>query len=149
MHPNEMRTELLSQHANLRETIEQVRRGAGCVQGNDQMRAELRIRVGRLSKSLHEHNRREEELLRGFLATVDVWGPVREQVMNEEHLAEHVELCSAFVDATVVSDWWIPEGTLIDVLDRVLEHMAREERLFLSRDLLGDDTAVVDHLARG
>jgi hypothetical protein len=145
MNPKEIRTELLCQHAELRVMTEQVRRAVERVQGNDEMRAELRACVGRLSKSLREHNRREEGFLRGFLSTVDAWGKVREQAMNEEHDAEHIALCSALVDASAVSDRGIGDGLLIRVLDGVLEHMAREEILFLGEDVLGDEGAVVVH----
>jgi Hemerythrin HHE cation binding domain len=145
MTPNEIRAELLGQHADLRATIEQVRQAVGRVQGSDVMRAELRVALGRLSKGLRDHNRREEALLGAFLLTVDALGPVREQVMNEEHVAEHIELYDAFVDANAVSDAAIAQGTLVALLDRVIEHMAREERYFLGDDVLKGDRPIGDY----
>jgi hypothetical protein len=143
--PNEIRVELQGQHSDLRRTIEEVRQAVGRVQGDDVMRADLRVALGRLSRGLREHNRREEALLGAFLLTVDDRGPVREQVMNEEHAAEHIELCDAFVDANVVSDRGIGQGTLVALLDRVLEHMAREERYFLCEEVLNDDRPIADY----
>jgi hypothetical protein len=144
MNAAEIRDELLSQHANLRQIIDELHRSAGVgvpVAGTD---GEVAAHVVRLARALREHNRREETLLRGVLGSVDAWGPVREEIMNEEHAAEHEELGAALWSATVGPESGMTGGALVDLLERVLEHMAREERVFLSSDVLKEDAILGD-----
>jgi hypothetical protein len=88
MNLDDIRTELTVQHTNLRQMIEEVR---GLAQDSKPTGGELRARVDELGEMLREHNRREEELLRGILATIDAWGPIREEIMREHHVTEHRE----------------------------------------------------------
>jgi len=147
MSPNEIRGELLEQHAKLRGMIGEVQRAVGCAHESEAMRSELRACMDRLSLALRTHNHREEELLKGILVTVDAWGPVRAEIMSEQHAAEHVELYAVLSDANVTSRTAIVDGVLHAGLDRVLEHMAREEIAFLGEDVLRDDSVVVQQFS--
>jgi hypothetical protein len=143
MNPSEVRGELLEQHAKLRAIIGEVRRAARCAHESEAMRCELRACIDGLSLALRTHNHREDELLRGILAAVDAWGPVRAEIMSEQHVAEHVEIYTVFLDVNVTSHTAVGDGVLDAGLDRVLEHMAREEIAFLGADVLRDDSVVV------
>jgi hypothetical protein len=144
MTPKQIRVEILAQHAGLRAMIVETRRAIERVGGSEVTRAELRLHVGSIAHTLREHNRCEEELLRGVLFDADAWGPVREDIMSEEHASEHALLCGAMVDASVISDAGLSEGTLLRAFDQVLEHMSREESAFLNEDVLRDDAVVLD-----
>lgn len=111
------------------------------------MRGELRACLDRLSLLLRAHNGREEELLREILSTVDAWGPARAEIMGEQHVAEHAELSAILGDAKATSDTAIADGGLVLALDRLLEHMVREEKAFLGEDVLRDDSIDVDQFS--
>ena len=147
MSPSEIRDELLEQHASLRAMIEDVRWVAGRARESDGMPGELHDHVRRLALAFRAHNRREEEVLKGFLVTVDAWGPVREEIMSEEHVAEHVELYAALVDMNMTSRSAIAAGALAAGLDRVLDHMAREEIAYLGEDVLRDDGVMMNQFS--
>ena len=132
----------MAEHAKLRAMIEDVRVAAEHAHNGEAMRRELRARIDRLHVALRAHNRREEELLRGILVHVDAWGAVRMEIMSEEHVAEHVELCAMVMDAKVTSHSAILDGTLGATLDHVLKHMGREEIAFLGEDVLRDDSVI-------
>ena len=147
MNRNEIRSELLEQHAKLRVMVEAARRSVGHADESEAGRDELRACMDHLSLGLRAHNGREEELLRGILLTVDAWGPVRAEIMGERHLAEHAELSAILVDAKATSDTAIADGGLVLALDRLLEHMSREEKAFLGEDVLRDDNIDVDQFS--
>jgi hypothetical protein len=67
--------------------------------------------------------------------------------MSEQHVAEHAELGVVFADANMTSDAGIAGGVLLAVLERLLEHMACEEKAFLGDDVLRDDGVVVDQFS--
>jgi hypothetical protein len=139
MNATQIRTELLAQHMQLRELIAEARTAIGRVpMGQPEDDDGPAACLSRLASALHAHNRCEESLLKGVLVTVDAWGPVRAQVMNERHAAEHAELHGALLDTTLD-----PEhvGRLFD---RLLEHMGSEERAFLGEEVLRDDAIVID-----
>jgi hypothetical protein len=147
MNQNEIRSELREQHAGLRTMIEEARQAMGRAHESESMRGELRACVGRLSLGLRIHNLREEELLQGILSGVDAWGPARVQIMTEQHVAEHAELGVVLTDANATSDAGIAGGVVLAVLERLLEHMACEEKAFLGDDVLRDDGVVVDQFS--
>jgi len=158
MNIDEIRSELMSQHADLRRMIEDVR-GALRVTDAQAFKAsegELRARVTELARALQEHNRREEALLGEILPTIDAWGQVRREIMDEQH-AEHGQLIAALVspdtsggaahgrDSSTIP---LPPGDfLLATLARVLDHMEREEKAFLNEALLRDDGIVTDQFS--
>jgi hypothetical protein len=144
MNLDDIRTELTAQHTNLRRMIEEARMLAHDSQPTS---GELRARVEELYETLREHNRCEEDLLRGILANIDAWGPAREEVMREHHVKEHRELGMALTAPDTLSEEGIACGTLLGILDRILEHMAHEERTFLNESLLHDHGVVVEQFS--
>jgi hemerythrin HHE cation binding domain-containing protein len=147
MSPSEIRDELLEQHASLRAMIEDVRWVAGRAHESDGKPGELQDHMRRLALAFRAHNRREEEVLKGFLVSVDAWGPVREEIMSEEHVAEHVELYAALVDMNMTARSAIAAGALAAGLDRMLDHMAREEIAYLGEDVLRDDGVMMSQFS--
>jgi hypothetical protein len=143
MKTSQIREILLAEHAHLRERMDDVRSVAVQTRGRER-RIALRAAVERLAHELHEHTLNEERILRGLLRSVDAWGPVREEIMDQRHLAEHRELAAAAVEAIVVSDASVESGILSGILDRILEHMAVEEVVLLGDDVMGDHDPAID-----
>jgi Hemerythrin HHE cation binding domain len=142
MKKSEIRGVLLTEHAHLRKRIDEVRSTVR-MRGR-RRRIALRAAVDRLGHELHEHTRNEEKLLRGLLRDVDAWGPVREEIMAEGHLAEHREIIAAAIEAIVVCETSAKNGVLSAILDRILDHLTREEVVLLAEDVLCDDGAPTD-----
>jgi Hemerythrin HHE cation binding domain len=147
MNQRAIRGELLEEHARLRGMIGEVREAAANAPRVEATRQELRSRIQRLHTALRAHNCREEEILKDFLANVDAWGAVRVEIMGEEHIAEHVELCAMLLDVKLTSDSAILDGTLDAALDHVLNHMSREEIACLGEDVLRDDGVVEEQMS--
>ncbi len=137
MKASEIRAELLEQHAQIRALAEQAREAA--TRAGAGSRDELRRSVTRLGEVLRAHNLREEEALREIVRTIDAWGPVREEIMDEEHVAEHLELQAALFGTNAASDAETAATVVLSVLVRILAHMTHEEAVILSADVLRDD----------
>jgi hypothetical protein len=146
MTPSEIRVELLGQHAALRLMIQETCQVAERTGRGELLHEELRTLAVRLADGLRAHNRREEELLRRIIVTIDAWGPVRDAILSEQHVKEHNDLEAALVLAgTESSDAAAAAGSLVARLNHVLDHMAREEKAVLAADVLRDDTIVIDY----
>lgn len=141
MSPSEIRTELLAQHAALREIIRVTRRVAEAAQRGEAAREEVEQEVIRFGQALGRHNLREEELLRGIIPGADAWGWARGELMTAAHVREHEETYAALRGVAATLDEFAGAGVQL-LLDRVLEHMAMEETAFLNENVLRDD--VVD-----
>jgi hemerythrin len=136
---NEIRTTLLQQHAEIGVHIEETRAATAKWLKKEADYAQLRGCLARLANSVRMHNADEEEALRTVLPTLDVWGPVRTEVMLEEHGAEHSELYATLMEASVTSDPATAAAGIVRLLDRMVEHMAREEKAFLGADVLTEE----------
>ena len=142
MRPSEIRDELLAQHEELRAKISDVRRlidhqgrgGDGDLQGS----------ILRLAGVVSIHNAREEELMRDVFPTLDAWGPARAEVMREEHVLEHQELFDSLMASRDALDGGSLEGVR-ELLDNMLAHMEREEKVFLCKEVLCDDGVEPDY----
>lgn len=133
-----MRTELLQQHEGLRAKMRAAREAAlGCQRGEDR-HGELNACIAQLAVALHQHNAREEQLLRGLIKTIDAWGPARAEIMTDTHQREHVEVHQALVDAASAADASAAAATALRLLEDIATHMAREEDGFLGADVLDD-----------
>lgn len=133
--PTNALTELLSQHAALREMIGQcftllTELDSGRIEAHALMRE-----VTRLGAALTLHNQYEERFLRPVLAETDAFSAARVDRMVEEHTAEHAAL-GANLNAT-------PQE-LRGTLERLLAHLEAEERFFLSSNVLRNDIVVVE-----
>lgn len=144
MKPSEIRMELLKQHQELREIIEEARTAAERCACGEPARGDLQRCLVRLTDGVRLHNAREEDLMRGIFPTLDAWGPARADVMLEEHMREHKELYTALVSAHSDGDAKVSSASAIFLVDQMLVHMSREEKAFLGEDVLSDEGALPD-----
>ncbi len=142
MTANQIRERLLDDHAKLRVLIEDSRKGLRLVKGS--VPVEIAAQLGHLAAALRAHNDREEAMLREVVKTVDAWGPVRVEIMNESHEKEHDDLLGA-LGVTASGDPAAVTKRVGAALDRLLAHMAHEETVLLDADVLRDDSVVIDY----
>jgi hypothetical protein len=143
MTPNEIRAELLEQHAELRKMVDRARpcSDPACHDGltvQDHLR-EMRL----LAYAVQRHNQREEHLLRDLLLTVDAWAQARAEVMTDEHVREHEAFYRGLL-ATPGAPFELAKGDINRVLDALLNHMDHEEQAFLNDRVLRDDFVAVE-----
>jgi hypothetical protein len=131
----DIRTELLAEHADLRKRIDEAREAAVAVSSGRSNHGHLQSLTDDLAGALRAHNDREEELLGEVLPTLDAWGHVRREIMTEQHISEHGELADAVEGLDSLFQRTAREA-FIATLDRVLEHMEREEKTVLNDPLL-------------
>ncbi len=144
MKPSDIRSELLRQHEDLRARMRVTRAVAErCLAGED-VREELRRLLTSLTDAVRAHNSREEVLMSNVFPELDAWGPVRREVMNEEHILEHEKLVNALVETHADSDPRPAVKVALELFDQMTEHMAREEKVFLGTDVLNDEESPPD-----
>jgi hypothetical protein len=127
MRPSEIRDELLSQHADLRERLQAVRRGFEQWARGEASRARVRDQLAQLADALQAHDEREERVLRELIG------------LDDRHVREHRELVSTLGGIRQVSDPHEGGGQLQKFCTRVLQHMSQEEKAFLNASVLTDD----------
>jgi hemerythrin len=93
-----------------------------------------------LVDAVRRHNQREEHLLRDLIPTVDAWGQMRAEIMTDEHVHEHNLLHRTLLGTP--SELAGPD--ISQLLDRLIQHMAREEEAFLNERVLRDDVVAID-----
>jgi hypothetical protein len=143
MMPSEIRAELVEQHEALRALAREARGAAEHV-GHDAHGAdEVRWRLSAVLEALAAHNAREEALLDDVIPTVDAWGAVRASLMTMRHREEHEALRAALRDARDATAE-IAAALGRTAIDRVLVHMAEEEREILAANVLRDDLCAID-----
>jgi hypothetical protein len=141
--PSEIRLELLQEHQELRMTIAETRNAAARALTYPSAFKELRACALLLCDRLRTHNRHEEELLQDLLPTVDAWGSVYAESTKEHH-SEHEQLSEALAGASDVLEIGVFQETVLSTIDRVLDHMAHEEKAYLRENVLRDDVIVID-----
>ncbi len=144
MNPSDIRTELLRQHEDLRARIRVLRAVTERCLAGENAHEELRRLLTGLTDAVRAHNAREEQLMAKVFPELDAWGPVRREVMNEEHILEHDVLVGALIDAYAASDAKAAARNVVGLFDEILAHMAREEKVFLAPEVLADDEAPPD-----
>jgi hypothetical protein len=142
---SEIRDELLREHADLREQIEEVRAAMDRWTHGSASHSHVRSQLAVLANSLRAHNTSEEKALGGIVRAVDAWGPARAEIMGEEHFREHAELYEALSSTAVAVEPSAWRELTDRLLARMLDHMAREERAFLNDEVLRDDSVVIGY----
>jgi hemerythrin-like domain-containing protein len=143
MKPSEIRVELLREHAALRATLRDATSAAERWLRGEPARDAVHGVLSRLASQMRAHNIHEEALLRDVMPTADAWGPVRAEIMLEEHEREHAELSAAIDEARTTADMDLAVRAISAFVERLTAHMDREEKLLLSEDLLCDDISPV------
>jgi hemerythrin-like domain-containing protein len=136
---SKIRTELLEQHGEIRARADEVRAAMDELKMGPAARDVLRGALARLADAVRNHNAREEELLEDVIPHVDAWGPARAEVMVESHGEEQQEIYAALVEAGANPDSDAAIRVVTELLDRMKERMAVEEKLLLGEDVLHDD----------
>lgn len=137
--PSHALAELEAQHAGLRAQIAQCealadRLDAGLDEPNILLDA-----IAQLRRAFEVHNRFEEQLLHPLLLDSDWSGAVRVARMVEDHVEEHRAIHRGIVETAPTGFAPSTTGSLRDVLASLREHLASEERGFLSKKVLRDD----------
>jgi len=128
--------ELLAEHDALRELMRHCEALADELDDGRIEPACLASEVTRLRIAFDAHNRYEEQFLRPVLGDIDAFGEVRLDRMVADHVEEH-GLVRAGLDGNVTDELRL-------TLDRLRNHLAMEERDFLSPKVLRDDLVVVE-----
>jgi hypothetical protein len=119
---------LLAQHTSLRLLMD------ACEEMETE--ADLERALARLRLAFAEHNRYEETVLRPILDGIDGFSDVRIVRMVEDHVGEHRALADRMA--------MLSRGALKALLTTLREHLATEERYFLSPRVVRDDLVVVE-----
>ena len=135
--PTTALAELTDQHARLRELIARCDELADALDAGEIGPTQLLREVARLRIAFDTHNTFEEQQLRPMLLDADWLGAVRVSRMVEDHVEEHRAMRGAMRDAAGSAT----TSELRAVLAGLREHLASEERYFLSRKVLRDDLA--------
>jgi len=125
MNAVKVRRRILDEHATLRHKMAAARTAPNV--------ATLRRALVDLADALHAHSLSEEEVMRELFPDLDGWGhrPLR----FDEHVTEHRLMCDALVLASTLEEDAIVTATRL-ILDRIHDHMDREERVLLADDVL-------------
>jgi hemerythrin len=139
MKRSDIRNELLKQHEGLRARIRLLRGVTErCLAGEDAL-AELRRLLTGLTDAVRAHNAYEEHLMSQVFPWLDGWGPIRHEVMNEEHILEHESLVNALVEMNGEFDAKDAGRRALALFEKMQRHIDREEKVFLGADVLADD----------
>jgi hypothetical protein len=144
MKPSEIHDELLSQHENLRAHVDASRLAAERWVRGEVNRSHVRDELARLADALRSHNLREERALRELMRSIDAWGPVREHIMDDEHVSEHREMLDTLIQVGQAQDPGEGSRELEKFSTKLLAHMTWEEKSFLNATVLRDDLVSID-----
>jgi hemerythrin len=130
--PKQVLTELLEQHEEIRGIIDHCEQMADDLDAGTLEPNVLLAEVARLRAVFDVHNRFEEKLLR----PIDAFGSVRVDKMVEDHVGEHRAMREG-LDNPITAE-------LRSTLAKLRQHLATEERFFLSSKVLREDIVVVE-----
>jgi iron-sulfur cluster repair protein YtfE (RIC family) len=142
MELDDVRRELMADHAHLRELISRLERHAATIQrgeGSVDDARTLRELLRTLFDDLEAHSGRENEILEPILRSLDAWGPARVERMEEEHRAEHEALVRTLEQLTEASLPGEMAATAVTLCEELLVHMAVEEEYLLHPNVLTYD----------
>jgi hypothetical protein len=128
--------ELLHQHDQLRDIIYRCEKLADDLDAGTIEPAVVLSEVARLRLLFDVHNKFEERLLRPILHDADAFGQVRIDKMVEDHVGEHRAMRENLGNPIAAE--------LRHTLDQLKQHLATEERYFLSSRILREDLVVVE-----
>jgi hypothetical protein len=126
--------DLLAQHDMLRQIMDRCALLADDLDAGRGSLEQLAREIVRLRVAFDHHNQAEEQQLRPILRHADAFGDVRVERMLEEHVEEHRTMRGRFTLG--------PTSELRTTLHMLREHLATEERYFLSSRVVRDDLVV-------
>jgi hypothetical protein len=134
--PGRALAELVAQHQMLRLIMDRCEQIADAVDAGEAGPMQLTREVARLRLAFDAHNKFEEELLRPVLLAADAFGEVRIDRMVNDHVGEHRAMSSRLGSSATAE--------LRAVIESLREHLASEERYFLTSKVLRDDVISVE-----
>jgi hypothetical protein len=134
--PSRALAELAAQHEVLRGMMDRCEELADELDAGRMGPMQLTREVARLRLAFDSHNKFEEELLRPVLLASDSFGEVRVDRMIEDHVGEHRAMRQQ-LGSPATAD-------LRAVIAHLREHLAAEERYFLSARVLRDDIVTLE-----
>jgi hypothetical protein len=140
---SEIREQLLSEHDDLRKRAAEVRGTLRRWEQGEAIQTHVRGQLLALADAIRAHNTHEEQAIGRIVRK-----PAREGagagLMDEEHLKEHVDLLAVLTSSAVAAEPAAWQHLVDQLLVRLLDHMAREERAFLNAQVLHDDGGAVE-----
>jgi hypothetical protein len=138
MTPRTALTELLEQHAKLRDLMTVCEELADAVDDGGCEPTKLLREVARLRIAFAAHNEFEEQVLRPVLLDSDSFGPVRIETMIAQHVQEHRSMRARLKPDSPVT------GELRIAIADLRSHLEAEERYFLTARVLRDDLVTLE-----
>ena len=129
-------SELLEQHEQLRAMIDRCEQLADAVDAGTAAPDVLARTLVRLRVAFDHHNKAEEHQLRPLLRDSGAFAAVRIDRMVSDHVEEHRVMRQRFENC--------PTTQLRETLARLRDHLASEERYFLSARIVRDDLVVIE-----
>jgi hypothetical protein len=131
-----MLADLLAQHDVIRTIIDRCEQFADELDAGRGTPEPLAREIVRLRVAFDRHNQAEEVQLRPILRDADMFGEARIERMVAEHVDEHRTMRGRFTLG--------PTAELRTTLAMLRDHLAAEERYFLSARVVRDDLVVVE-----
>lgn len=142
--PSEIRTIILEEHCELRRRLAGIEALLdGLTRGDSAARRDLQKSFETLCELFVTHIAHEEAILRPILADIDNWGPIRIELMDEEH-AEQRERVAELTHLSPDADPGVYVRSVREFVTDLRADMDGEERECLSPDVLRDDTTSID-----
>jgi hypothetical protein len=138
MGPSQVRAELLGEHFELRQKIDDT---LALVEKDGAAPDAVRKSLDGLATKLRAHAQHEQEALRVILEKIGERARKRNAVMDEAHVAEHARLVGVVREAGAAADAATRRERVKDVLRELEEHMIEEEGVLLAEDLFDEHQA--------
>lgn len=136
--PSEVREQILAEHAMLRQHLDALESMADRLAAGDTVSAEAKAAAEQLDRELRARVRHEEQVLVPALAEADGFGAARVDELHREQ-KELDEAMAALVREIAVAPGAVElESRLRELVRRVREDLAREEKRHLSPNVLKD-----------
>lgn len=136
--PSEVRAEILAEHAKLREHVAALETIADRLTRGEVALDDAREAALALHRELSAHVKHEEAILVPALAEADGFGPARVEELQREHVEQHEALETLVREIASAPGSAELESRVRELVRRIREDMAHEEKHHLSPNVLKD-----------
>lgn len=136
--PSEVRAEILAEHTRLRQHLDALESMADRLAAGDAVSAEAKAAAEQLDRELRARVRHEEQILVPALAEADAFGAARVDDLHREQQELDEALAALMREIAVAPGAVELESRLRELVRRVREDLAREEKRHLSPNVLKD-----------
>jgi len=145
MRPTEIRSRILRNHAELRDTLGVLRELATEANAGSRAAGERAIELSNsLFERLADHLGTEEQLLVPFLREADAWGEQRANELVRLHEQQWQELKGLRERAASGTNVCTVAGELAAMVDALRSDILEEDRQIVEGDVLRDDVLGID-----